>query len=60
MAVGAFWRLLLADVGEWVVVGGVVGDAPERDGSENRHDAVRESGSQFFHSQVVASESARP
>lgn len=34
----------------------VVGDAPERGGSENRHDAVRVSRSQFFHAQVVASE----
>jgi hypothetical protein len=38
------------------VVGAVVGDAPERSGSESRHDAVRESGSQFFHAQMVSSE----
>ena len=40
----------------WVVGGSVVGDAPERSGSENRHDAVRESVSQLFHAQMGASE----
>jgi hypothetical protein len=40
-----------------VVVGaGMVGDAPERSGSENRHDAVRVLGPQFFHAQMGASE----
>jgi hypothetical protein len=39
-----------------VVAGDVVGDAPERSGSEYRHDAVRGSGPQFFHAQVCASE----
>ena len=38
----------------------VGGDAPGRSGSEDRHDAVRGSGPQFFHTQVVASESVRP
>ena len=37
---------------------GVGGDAPERSGSEDRHDAVRGSGPQYVHSQVVASKSA--
>jgi hypothetical protein len=60
LAVDAFWRLLLADASEWVADGSVDGDAPERSGSEFRHDAVRESVSQFFHAQMVASEYARP
>ncbi len=38
----------------------VLDDAPERSGSENRHDDVRESGSQDSHSQVAASELGRP
>jgi len=38
------------------VIGVVLDDASERGGSENRHDDVRESGSQDSHSQVVASE----
>jgi len=38
----------------------VLDDAPERSGSENRHDDVRESGSQDSHSQVVASEYGLP
>jgi hypothetical protein len=39
------------------VVGAVVvGDAPGRGGSEDRHDAVRESKSQLFHAQMGASE----
>jgi hypothetical protein len=37
-----------------------VGDAPERGGSENRHDDVRESGSQFGRTQLVASKLRRP
>jgi hypothetical protein len=40
----------------WVADGSVECDAPERSGSENRHDAVRVSGSQLFHAQMVASE----
>jgi hypothetical protein len=43
-----------------VVVERAIDDAPERSGSENRHDDVRESKSQQSHSQVVASESGRP
>ena len=39
-----------------VVVERAIDDAPERSGSENRHDDVRESESQKSHSQVVASE----
>ena len=35
---------------------GVLDDTPERSGSGNRHDDVRESESQDSHSQVVASE----
>jgi len=38
------------------VVERAIDDAPERSGSENRHDDVRESKSQKSHSQVVASE----
>ena len=38
------------------VAGQAIDDAPERSGSENRHDDVRESKSQKSHSQVVASE----
>jgi hypothetical protein len=38
----------------------VLDDAPERCGSENRHDDVRESESQDSHSQVGASESGLP
>jgi len=38
------------------VVERAIDDAPERSGSENRHDDVRESESQKSHSQVVASE----
>jgi hypothetical protein len=38
----------------------VLDDAPERGGSENRHDDVRESESQDSHSQVGASESGLP
>ena len=57
----AFGLAVDAGGGRWslgAVVGvAVVGDVPERSGSECRHDAVRESGSQFFHAQVVASES---
>ena len=34
----------------------VGGGAPERSGSENRHDAVRESGSQYVHAHMGASE----
>jgi hypothetical protein len=44
----------LAPASEVGVAG--VGDAPERGGSEFRHDAVRESVSQFFHAQMVSSE----
>ena len=40
--------------------GQAIDDAPERSGSENRHDDVRESRSQLSHSQLVASESGRP
>jgi hypothetical protein len=43
-----------------VVSEGVLDDAPERGGSENRHDDVRESKSQDSHSQVGASESELP
>lgn len=43
-----------------VAVGCGVGDAPERGGSEDRHDAVRESGSQLIHAQMGASEYGRP
>ena len=39
-----------------VVVERAIDDAPERSGSENRHDDVRESESQKSHSQLVASE----
>jgi len=39
-----------------VAVERAIDDAPERSGSENRHDDVRESESQKSHSQVVASE----
>src|SRR6266542_5011888 len=39
---------------------GVLGDAPGRDGSECRHHDLRELGSQFGYSQIVASESGRP
>ena len=38
----------------------VLDDAPERGGSEDRHDDVRESKSQDSHSQVGASESGLP
>ena len=38
----------------------VLDDAPERSGSENRHDDVRESKSQDSHSQVGASQSGLP
>ncbi len=46
----------------WMVANArdVLDDAPERSGSENRHDDVRESESQDSHSQVVASELGRP
>jgi hypothetical protein len=53
------WRLLLAPRTAGVI-GVVLDDASERGGSENRHDDVRESGSQDSHSQVVASEWGRP
>ena len=39
-----------------VAVERAIDDTPERSGSENRHDDVRESKSQKSHSQVVASE----
>ena len=39
-----------------VVAEQAIDDAPERSGSENRHDDVRESESQKSHSQLVASE----
>jgi len=39
-----------------VAVGVGVDDAPERGGSENRHDAVRGSRSQWIHAQVGVSE----
>ena len=42
------------------VVERAIDDAPERGGSENRHDDVRESESQDSHSQVGASESGLP
>jgi hypothetical protein len=43
-----------------VDAGLVVGDAPGRSGSENRHGAVRVSSPQYVHSQVVASEYRGP
>ena len=55
------WRLLLDSPDKVVAVTeDVLDDAPERGGSENRHDDVRESGSQDSHSQVVASEFGLP
>jgi hypothetical protein len=55
------WRLLLSSPFDpLVVVDRVLDDAPERSGSDNRHDDVRELESQLSHTQVVASEYGRP